>query len=151
MRLTLAEWTGSVFKIGKLPLAPGTWSSLAAVSIWLLVADSVAGPVFIALTALVAGLGFWSAAVIVRATGERDPSRIVIDEWAGQWTALIALPVTWEYGLAAFSLFRLLDIWKPWPIRALDNQASGWGVMADDLAAGFLTLLILQIYRLVWG
>ncbi|MCL6622919.1 MAG: phosphatidylglycerophosphatase A [Syntrophobacterales bacterium] len=63
---------------------------------------------------------------------------MVIDEAAGQLVALALLPPTWPAGLLGFLLFRVLDILKPWPLKALEHLPGGWGVMADDLAAGAL-------------
>lgn len=132
---------------GRLPRAPGTWGSLAAVAcalpflLWLpplwLMASSVAA--FF--------LGVWASAAYAKSIGIKDPSEVVIDEVAGQWLALVpaTLAAPWTV-LAAFGLFRFFDIVKPWPIRWLDQRLpGGWGIMADDMAAGAAAALIL------WG
>ncbi|HIF28986.1 MAG TPA: phosphatidylglycerophosphatase A, partial [Candidatus Marinimicrobia bacterium] len=77
-------------------------------------------------------------------TGEKDPSRVVIDEVAGQWLGLLMLPDGTLYIAGAFILFRFLDILKPWPIRQLEQIPKGWGVMLDDMLAGLLTLGLIQ-------
>ena len=80
----------------------------------------------------------------------KDPGAIVIDEFAGQWIALLFAPMTLWGGLAAFGLFRLFDIWKPWPVGALERGVPGaFGVMVDDLAAGLMALAVLQFT--LWG
>lgn len=90
-------------------------------------------------------LGIWSSGVIEREAGELDPSKVVVDEVAGMWCALVMAPAVLWYYIAAFLIFRLLDIVKPWPIRRLQNLSAGWGIMSDDLAAGAATLLIMTI------
>jgi phosphatidylglycerophosphatase A len=110
-----------------------------------------------------------SADLVVRETGEQDPGYIVVDEWAGMWIALwlfrwelaensirILAPGGWRwaYLLALpFLLFRLLDIWKPWPIRQIQALPGGEGIVADDVVAGLLTLplvMLLRPFLLTW-
>jgi len=83
----------------------------------------------------------------VNHSSEKDPSRIVIDEWAGQWICFIGIPVDWRFALGGFVLFRLFDIVKPPPVRNLESLTGGWGIMADDIAGGVLALICLQGYR----
>lgn len=133
----IATWFG----VGLIRRAPGTWGSLAALpcaaGLYLL-----SGPWGLAAaTGLVTIAGVWAggryAAAPLNGGPDGDPGVVVVDEVAGQWLALIPLPLDpWWYALA-FALFRLFDIAKPWPIGWLDrNLAGGWGIMADDLAAG---------------
>jgi phosphatidylglycerophosphatase A len=77
--------------------------------------------------------------------GRKDPQFVVIDEVAGQLFALIALSPTWVHGLIALLLFRLFDIFKPWPIRKVEQLEGGWGIMMDDVLAGFFAYLVLQV------
>ena len=65
---------------------------------------------------------------------------MVVDEVAGQWIALIGVRSDWGHALLALALFRLFDIWKPWPVRALERLPGGAGIMLDDVAAGVLAL-----------
>ena len=130
---------------GLLPGAPGTWSSLFAAGIWLLLAPSVG--LQVALLAGAAALGFWCAAPAGRHFGVHDDSRITIDEVAGQWLALLWLPVQLGSVLLGFVLFRVLDILKPPPIRQLERISGAPGVMLDDLAAG---LMANGIGQLTW-
>jgi len=104
--------------------------------------------------ALILGLAIWSSGRAQTYLGE-DDGRIVIDEVAGQLTALLFLPVRLDVGLVGFLLFRLFDIWKPVPIRALESLPGGSGVVADDIAAGVAANLVGQVlWRLTlpeWG
>jgi len=123
--------------VGRLPVAPGTWGSLAVLPLWWLLRPR--GPVAYGLLVLALTLaGLWSAGSAAQLLGRRDHPAVVIDEAAGQLVALALLPPTWPAGLLGFLLFRVLDILKPWPLKALEHLPGGWGVMADDLAAGAL-------------
>jgi phosphatidylglycerophosphatase A len=129
----IATWFGA----GLIRGAPGTWGSLAALpcaaGLHLL-----GGPWLLAgATGLAALAGIWASARYAAALGSGDPGAVVIDEVAGQWLALLPLPLDLWWYAAAFALFRLFDIAKPWPIGWLDrNVHGGLGIMADDLAAG---------------
>ncbi len=85
----------------------------------------------------------------VKTEDEPDPSKVVIDEVAGQLTAVLLLPVEWWSMLAAFLLFRLFDVIKPLGIRRLEAIPNGWGIMLDDLAAGLLAAVVLNAAILV--
>jgi phosphatidylglycerophosphatase A len=141
--VALATWFG----IGRLRPAPGTWgSAAAAVLAW--PALNWAGPdagrsiLLVGLLAVV-WVGIASAAAAARHFAVADPPEVVIDEVAGVWLALCVMPghllaqpllaVT-----AAFLLFRVFDIAKPWPVTWCEHLPGGWGIMADDLAAGIL-------------
>jgi phosphatidylglycerophosphatase A len=129
--------------IGLIPLAPGSFGSLAGVALW-------AGLAKLGSTASLAGglalavLAIWVSGQAQQALGH-DDGRIVIDEVAGQLTALLLLPPRLEVALAGFALFRLLDIWKPRPIRSFESLPGGAGVVGDDLAAGLLANLAGQL------
>lgn len=91
-------------------------------------------------------IGIPVATAVSIESGLKDPSLVVIDEVAGQAIALIGAPVFgWKYALAAFILFRAFDILKPPPIRQLESLPRGWGIMMDDVGAGALACLLLQI------
>jgi phosphatidylglycerophosphatase A len=99
---------------------------------------------FLILAGLMLPPAIWSATVTARALKLKDPQMIVIDEVLGQWIALAGArsftPVTC---IAAFALFRLFDIWKPWPVRQRESLPGGWGINADDLMAGAYAALVL--------
>ncbi len=86
----------------------------------------------------------------VKSDDDPDPSKVVIDEVAGQLAALMVLaPVEWWSVLAAFLLFRIFDVWKPLGIRRLEEIGGGWGIMLDDLAAGLLAAIVINIALLI--
>jgi phosphatidylglycerophosphatase A len=136
----LATWFGA----GLLPIAPGSWASLAALPFaWAIVRLwGVAGLGIAA--ALAFFVGWWASAVVARASPLKDPGAIVIDEVAAQWLVLLAAPpAPLPYALA-FLLFRIFDIWKPWPARWADRHVKGGlGIMLDDLFAAVYAILIL--------
>lgn len=124
------------FGAGYLPLAPGTWGSLAALPFALLL-HWIGGGLLLAIAAVVvAAFGFWTIHRYLAGRASHDPQEVVIDEVAGQWLTLIPLALTPLSVLVGFLVFRLLDTTKPWPIRRLERLPGSLGVMADDLAAG---------------
>ena len=112
---------------GRLKPGPGTWGSLAATVAWFAVADgthaSAAVVVWGTLTAAVLAtlVGIPASTIVERESGKEDPGYVVVDEVAGQWIVLIGCPVNWEHALLGLALFRLFDIWKPWPVRKLER------------------------------
>lgn len=123
---------------------PGTWASLAALPCaWVL--RSWLGVWGLSLTAVAAFIaGWWASARVVQQSRASDPSYIVIDEIAAQWLVLAALPLDWRLYLAAFLLFRLFDIWKPFPIGWLDRSVKGGlGIMLDDVMAAIYALALI--------
>jgi phosphatidylglycerophosphatase A len=81
-------------------------------------------------------VGWWATSTVTAASGIRDPSAVVIDEVAGQWLVLVAAPLDPFAYAVAFLLFRIFDIWKPWPVRWADCRVrGGLGIMLDDLLA----------------
>ena len=145
LRVELSEWLATCFKIGHLPIAPGTWGSLAAIIGWWLWLQYLDPLVFIVLIIAIFTIGVFATNTIIDHTGEKDPSRVIIDEVAGQWLGLLILPDGMLYIVGAFVLFRFLDIFKPWPIRQMEQFPKGWGVMLDDTLAGLLTLGLIQV------
>ena len=141
-----AGWLACGFGSGLTPMAQGTFGSLAAILPWLLLRQ-LSLPWY--LLAIVAGfaIGVWACDVAGRALGVDDHRSLVWDEFIGQWIALIpALIAPWWAVLAGFVLFRLFDVWKPWPIRWLDRHLKGgMGVMVDDVVAGVLAAVVLAL------
>ena len=134
---------------GLIPKAPGTCGTLMAVPLAVLLAHL--GPLWLWAGALVVSVvGTWAAGVYCRATGKEDNQQIVIDEVAGYLVTMLLVPATALNLALGFGLFRLFDIWKPGPVRILDRRVhGGFGVMADDLAAGVLgALTLLVLHRL---
>ena len=140
----LAVLVATVGGLGRAPLAPGTIGSAAgAVLTWMLPLEPAVQVVV--LTGAVA-LGIWSAGVVARQHLDADPSVVVIDEVAGMLVACFLLPKTLPHLAAAFLLFRLFDIGKWFPMKQLERLPGGWGIMADDLAAGLCSRLVLLLW-----
>lgn len=146
---------------GLLRPAPGTWGSAAAcLAAWPI--HALGGPyLLVTATAALLVAGLWASARYMGKTGTHDPSEITVDEAVGQWIAL--LPVSfgaahagadivalWPGVLSAFVLFRLFDIWKPGPIGWADRQPGAWGVMLDDVAAGWIASLLVAVFAFVF-
>jgi phosphatidylglycerophosphatase A len=147
MNTKLANYFSTVVKIGYLPLAPGTWGSLAALAFWYLILPTFSSITFIVTIIIIFILGIYTSSVTERVLEKKDPSIIVIDEWVGQWIALLFLPKSFVWSIVAFALFRLFDIWKPYPIHRLDNIKGGFGIMIDDVLAGIYALIGVQLLR----
>lgn len=139
---------GTFFGAGLLNPGPGTYGSVAAVVLWYGAAHvfNLAGrglAVGTAIAALAATLiGIRASTIVALEAGRDDPGFVVIDEVAGQLISLIAVRTDWRHALMALALFRLFDIWKPWPIRRLEALPEGMGIMLDDVAAGILALVV---------
>jgi phosphatidylglycerophosphatase A len=140
------------FGIGLLRPAPGTWASLAALPVgWLIGVEFGATSLLLA-AAIAFVAGWWASAIVAQASGIFDPGFVVIDEIAAQLLILAAAPLDWRFYLAAFLLFRLFDIWKPFPINWLDRTVkSGFGIMLDDVAAAIYVLILIAIGRWMAG
>ena len=133
------------FGAGLSPLAPGTIGTLVGVILYLLSAP-LSNETYVTFVVIGAILGVFFCGHTARKVGNHDPSSIVWDEIIGMMIAMIAIPFKWQWILFAFFLFRLLDIFKPWPIRIIDrNVKGGFGIMLDDIVAGFATFIIVQI------
>lgn len=138
---------GSALGSGFCPIAPGTAGSLLALLIfWFLPASSA---LWIALILLFFMLGVWSGSEIEKEQGH-DPQIVVIDEVVGQWIALLFIPHQPGWYMAAFLLFRLFDIRKPWPIFQLQKLPGGWGIMIDDVLAGIYAGILIH-FLLITG
>jgi len=136
----------SVFGAGYFPIASGTFASAVAVlPYWALRGNR---PLYIWVTVLICVLGVWSAGEAEKLLNEKDPHKIVIDEVAGYLIAAAFLPMHWFYPAAAFFLFRVFDVWKPFPARESQALPGGWGVMVDDVIAAVYANVLLQIARL---
>lgn len=157
-----AALIATFFGAGLLKPASGTWGSLAALPPGLLIADAYGAPGLMLGTVLAYGLGHWASAAWIdgapnsadeERNADKDPSPIVIDEVAGMWLTLVPLTLfgaaLTPLGVAAaFALFRLFDITKPWPVSWADKQLNGaTGVMLDDILAGIWAAIVLLAAR----
>ncbi len=150
---TPAGWLACGFGSGLAPVAQGTFGSLAALLPWLWLRQL---PLWSYMLVLLAGfaIGVWACEVAGRAVGVDDHRSLVWDEFIGQWIALLPLLLPalvapgafrWWMLAAGFALFRLFDVWKPWPIRWMDRHLKGgMGVMADDVVAGIFAGVVVS-------
>ncbi len=133
------------FGSGLAPKAPGTFGTLAALPLWFALQYLPASS-YIAVVVAAFALGVYLCDETARALGVHDHGGIVWDEFVGLWIALFLLPPGWPWLLLGFALFRLFDIWKPWPIRVLDARVhGGLGIMIDDVLAGIYAFFVLQL------
>jgi phosphatidylglycerophosphatase A len=147
-RKTRWAWALSTFfGAGYLKPGPGTYGSVAAVFLWYAAAHAFS-PARLTLSIattlaaiLITAIGIPASTLTAREANREDPGFVVIDEVAGQLFALVLTPPNWQHAALALLLFRLFDIWKPWPIRRLEALPDGTGIMLDDVAAGLLALL----------
>ena len=165
--ILLATWFG----LGYLPKAPGTWGSVGGVLLEILIgwtifyrsapALRIERDVYFWTSPLISSyLQVWVAVVIAflgvvvanrasRYAQLKDPQWIVIDEVSGQLITyhlfFLVMPLYWKTYLFGFILFRLFDIWKPFPARQLEQLPGGWGIMADDWMAGIYAAIVLRV------
>ena len=143
----------TLFGVGQLRPGPGTWASAAAVLVWMVWVWLTHPTPRVLLLALLGGIalavlsGIPAATKVERESGRHDPGFVVIDEVAGQWTALLFAPTGWRFALLAFVLFRVMDITKPFPVRRLERLPLGWGIVFDDVAAGLYALVLASLIR----
>lgn len=147
-----AFWIGTAFGIGRLPFAPGSWASLAALPLAWGVTGAFGQAGLAVLAILFVPVGIWAAGVYARAYEKTDPPAVVIDEVVAQWLVLSMVPrEVLFYGLGFF-FFRLADILKPWPIRAIERGLpGGFGIMADDGMAAVYAIGGLVLVRFLLG
>jgi phosphatidylglycerophosphatase A len=131
-----SHFIASAGGVGLFPLAPGTVGSLLAYPLYL-ATRSLPSPIELVLVSALYLLGVWATGQTEKDLEKTDPSLVVWDEVVGFYVALQLAPADWRYQLAVFVLFRLLDIFKPWPISAVQRRLKGGnGIMLDDLLAG---------------
>lgn len=145
------------FYTGLLPKAPGTWGSLAALPFAVILHAWGRFPALLIATIIVFFIGWWATAEHTKGTENHDPGEIVIDEVVGQWIAFFPLSailwmheiqasiLPWPGLLAGFILFRLFDIFKPWPVSWADRKETAFGVMFDDVLAGIMAAIVTVI------
>ncbi len=132
------------FGSGLAPKAPGTFGTLAAIPLYLAIAPT---PLlaYLLITAGLSLMGIYLCGKTADDIGVHDHGGIVWDEICGFLVTMIAVPLTWYWIVIGFALFRLFDIWKPWPIRYFDKSVhGGWGIMVDDLIAGVMAWAVIQ-------
>ena len=136
---------------GLMPKAPGTWGSLLAIPLFITV-NPYGQVTYVAVVVLLFFAGVYLSGRTARALGVHDHSAIVIDEVVGMLATWIAIAPSWFTIIAGFILFRLFDIAKPWPVRSIDRgMKGGMGIMLDDLIAGAMAAVVLQILVYVFN
>jgi phosphatidylglycerophosphatase A len=165
--LAFATWG-----VGFLPLAPGTFGSAVGVGLYLLerwtsmralifaarhgwsleLLESLRVASLLLMVAVITVVGTWAATRAEKLLGRKDPGAVVVDEVAGQLITLLFLPLYASPWLivAGFVLFRIFDIWKPYPIRRLESLGGGLGIMADDILAGIYAAGLLSLLTPVY-
>ena len=145
----VARLVATGFFSGYSRFAPGTAGT--AVGLLLFVPLSWASlPAQIGICVGLFFVGVFAAGQVARRVGLEDPGIVVVDEVLGMWLSIVGLPFTPVVALLGFLLFRVLDIVKPYPADALEHLPRGWGIMADDVAAGLYANLLLRVFLLVW-
>ena len=138
-------WIASGFGVGLAPFAAGTIGSAAALLPWFFWLRPQSPVIYLGVVAIAFVIGVIAAQWVIDKTRIEDPSVVVWDEFIGQWLALFLAPAGWLWMLGGFALFRLFDIWKPWPVSWADQKLhGGFGAMFDDALAGLYALLVLQ-------
>ena len=133
------------FYIGNIPIAPGTFGTILGLPLGFVLAG-LKLPLAIVCTMLFIVIAVWIANDAEKILQKKDPGCIVIDEIAGMAVTLVGLPFNLTTALIGFIIFRILDISKPFPIRAIDKRvAGGVGIVIDDVAAGIFANLLLRL------
>lgn len=137
--------------VGYLPGVPGTYGSLVGLALYWGLKNLPLWPYLITLLALIF-LAAWVSTIAEVLFSEKDSRKIVIDEVVGMLVTLATIPFSVKAIVLGFVLFRLFDIWKPYPIRLCqDRWPAGWGVVGDDVVAGIYANLILQFATRIYG
>ncbi len=144
-------WTNPIhflafgFGSGTLPKAPGTWGTVIGV-VFYLAMQWLSLPAYLLTLAVLIIVGIWLCHVTARDLGVHDHPGIVWDEIVGYLVTMIAVPSSWFWIVVGFILFRVFDIWKPFPIRLIDKKVKGGlGIVVDDLLAGVYALIALHV------
>ena len=144
---TIFKYLATLGFIGYIPVASGTFGTLAAFAVFILLKPSFLVHAVILL--LIIPVGLISSHIAERVLNEKDSRYIVVDEFCGYFFSVLLIPFSLGYALAAFFLFRFFDILKPFPIKKMENLKGGIGIMADDIMAGLYTNVILQIWIII--
>lgn len=140
-----AGWIASGAGSGFAPIASGTVGTLVALLPWFALRELPLWA-YAAIVLAAFALGVWASDWVIRRIRVQDPSVVVWDEFVGLWITLAAAPREWYWIVAGFGLFRLFDIWKPWPVSWADDHVhGGLGAMLDDALAGVYALGCLQL------
>jgi phosphatidylglycerophosphatase A len=154
-RRGLAVWIATSGGVGFFPLWPGTvGAAVGLVGVAALqrlpLNEARLSATLLLTSSAIFGVGVWAAGRAERLLGCRDPGPVVVDEVVGQMVTFLASPdASWKVLLAGFTLFRFFDVVKPFPAGRAEDLPGGWGVMTDDVVAGFYSMATLSAVRLV--
>ena len=144
------KYFATLFGIGFIPLAPGTFGSLFAILIWYVFIDLLSIFYFIALFLFVLSVSFYLTDIYLDNYKKKDPSEVIIDEFLGQSIPLLFIVNYNIYEvLIAFVTFRFFDIYKIYPINKMEDLKGSYGVILDDIVAGIYSLIILMLYKIL--
>jgi phosphatidylglycerophosphatase A len=139
------HWLAFGFGSGCIPWAPGTFGTITAVPVFLLLNGTTLW-VYLSITMMMFVIGIWICGKTAEKLNVHDHPGIVWDELVGYLVTMTAAPKGWTWIIIGFVLFRIFDIVKPWPISIADKRISGgFGIMLDDVIAGIFSLVILQL------
>jgi phosphatidylglycerophosphatase A len=145
--LLLSSWFGS----GLMPVAPGTSGTLAALPLLIIINYFGTVPSVISLIVIIP-LAVWTSNISQKLLGKDDPSEVVIDEAAGFFVSVFLLPYSWSTFILGFTLFRVFDILKPFPIGIIDRKVKGGiGICLDDIVAGIYANICVRIIQAIIG
>lgn len=140
------------FGSGLAPKAPGTFGTLAAIPLFMLLLQDLTWPLYLLWLLVTFALGVFWCDRSSKALGVHDHGGIVWDEFVGFWITMFMAPAGWMWIVIGFVLFRVFDIVKPWPISWLDKKVhGGFGIMIDDALAGVMACVVLQTIAYVWS
>jgi len=143
IRNTIYRLIATVFGLGYSPIAPGTLGSLAGLAVCIALHNNIF--IYLSVFVILFIAGVITSEKVEKATGDKDPSYIIIDEFACIFIVFLFIPIRLPVLLTGFAIYRIIDIVKIPPLKRLDRQSGGWAIMLDDLAAGIYTNLILQV------
>ena len=149
--LSMADRVATAGPVGHMPKAPGTWGTLAGLPVYWLISLLSPGQTVAALLGVI-GLAVITSHLAEKSSGEKDPGKIVIDEIAGMAVTVAGISFSWVNFLLGFGVFRILDIFKPFPIRWIERRTSGgFGLVLDDVAAGIIGNGVVRLLIFVTG
>ena len=138
----VANIIATFFYVGLIPVGPGTFGTLAAIPLFYALTFTPLY-LYLAITVLIIFISVWASTVAEEIYGKHDPQQVVIDEVCGYLVTMILVPATPSNIFLGFLLFRLFDIFKPWPIKIFDAIDAGWAIVIDDLLAAAYAILSL--------
>jgi phosphatidylglycerophosphatase A len=146
----VSTMVATAFGAGYSPFAPGTAGSAVGLLLFWPLHHLPLGAQLAAVAALYFA-GVAASTRVARGLGVEDPGLVVVDEVVGMWTSLLLLPFTPWTAAAGFVLFRVMDVFKPYPARQFESLPGGWGIMTDDLMAGIYANLLLRVGLVALG